>query len=77
MQYIRRGHLNPITEGPYAGLCSEKVVVAFDKATELTTGTQKVKFAPYSLAWVLETGDIYALSEADEWVLQPHAQIIL
>lgn len=77
MQYIKRGYRKPITEGEHKGKALERVTVAFDKATEMVTATEKTKFAPFSMAWVLDTGDIYGLNEADEWVLQPNAQIIL
>lgn len=77
MEYIKRGHRELITEGEYMGKALERVTVAFDKAVDMVTVTEKTKFAPFSIAWVLDTGDIYGLNEADEWILQPHAQIIL
>ena len=77
MVYIKRGQRKMIDSGEYKGKGLERCTVAFDKATDMVTFTEKTKFAPFSMAWVLDTGDIYALNEADEWILQPHAQIIL
>lgn len=77
MRYIKRGYREEIKEGEHKGKCLELVTAAFDEPKDLITVTQSTKFAPYSLAWVLSTGDIYALSSSDEWILQPNARIVI
>jgi hypothetical protein len=77
MQYIKRGFRKPITEGEYKGLYAERVTIAADTVNDLTTATKKTKFLPYSIAWIINSGDIYALNSSDEWILQEHINITL
>lgn len=77
MQLIKRGTRDLITSGEYKGLYAERVIIAADTVNDLTTATKKTKFLPYSLAWIVNSGDIYGLNSSDEWILQEHINITL
>lgn len=77
MQLIKRGTRELITNGEYKGLYIERVIIAVDTADELEVIKGKTKLACGSIAWILNTGDIYALNSKDEWKIQPNATITL
>ena len=48
------------------------LVIAVDSAAELVTHIRSMKFAPGSLALVVNESKVYALNSSEQWVEQPN-----
>ena len=52
-------------------------VIAVDKVEELPKKAKAFNISQGSIAWVIETGDIYGMSSSGSWELQEHITIAL
>lgn len=74
---LKHGVRVPVRTGEYVGLDIERVIIGVQSTDELVTHTRKTKFAPFSLAWVIDSGDIYALNSSDEWIKQSNISLAI
>ena len=74
---LKHGVRVPVKTGEYKGFEKERVIIGVQSTDELVTHSGKTKFAPFSLAWVLDSGDIYALNSSDEWIKQSNISLAI